>query len=555
MSDRKRQLRCAIYTRKSSDEGLEQDFNSLDAQREACEAYVRSQRAEGWTALPDRYDDGGWSGGTLERPALQALLADIEAGNVDIVVVYKIDRLTRSLMDFSKLVEVLDRNEVTFVSVTQAFNTTTSMGRLTLNILLSFAQFEREVTGERIRDKIAASKKKGMWMGGMVPIGYEAKDRTLAIVESEAEVVRTIFRLYLELGNVTLVEEELRHRGITTRRMVAASGRVMGGKPFSRGHIYRVLGNPLYIGRICHKTETYDGQHPAIIDRATWDAVKAQLAANTRGKRSRPNVKEPSLISGLLFDENGNRMVADHAVKSGRRYRYYVARSEDGAENGGAFRISASEIEPVVAGQVIGFLRSTGRLFDELGAGQLSPDRLQVVIAAAANLATNLESGSGPEQRELLADLIERVVVGASSIEIHLKRAALTARLVGDGVASVDRDDPIVVEAPVRIARRGVETKLVIEGDGAAAAGPDPALIKAVARGHVWFDDLVTGRATSIAEIAEREGMTGRYVARLLDLAFLPPALVEDIVAGRQPVEMTAETLSRSERPLLWAST
>jgi DNA invertase Pin-like site-specific DNA recombinase len=543
MSGGKKELRCAIYTRKSSDEGLEQDFNSLDAQREACEAYVRSQRAEGWTASPDRYDDGGWSGGTLERPALQSLIGDIEAGKIDIVVVYKIDRLTRSLMDFSKLVEVLDRNDVTFVSVTQQFNTTTSMGRLTLNILLSFAQFEREVTGERIRDKIGASKKKGMWMGGFVPIGYEATDRTLAIVESEAETVRTIFRLYLELGTVTLVEEELRRSGIMTKRYVAASGRTTGGKPFSRGHIYKLLGNPLYVGEISHKGTTYPGQHPAIIDRDIWDAAQAQLAANTRGNRSRANLKEASLLSGFLFDEAGCRMVADHAVKNGRRYRYYVAKAEDGA-----FRISASEIEPVVIRQVKEFLGSTGRLFDELGTANMAPDRLQVAIAAAANLATELESGSGPAQRELLASLVERVVVGTSSIEVHLKRHALAARLG----AEARHGDPIVIETPVRIARRGVETRLVIEGGAAAAREPDPALVKAVARGHAWFEDLVSGRAKSIADIAEREGVTGRYVARLLDLAFLPPTLVEDIVAGRQPVEMTAETLSRAERPLVW---
>jgi DNA invertase Pin-like site-specific DNA recombinase len=305
MSDRKKELRCAIYTRKSSDEGLEQDFNSLDAQREACEAYVKSQRAEGWTALPDRYDDGGWSGGTLERPALRSLIADIEAGKIDIVVVYKIDRLTRSLMDFSKLVEVLDRNEVTFVSVTQQFNTTTSMGRLTLNILLSFAQFEREVTGERIRDKIGASKKKGMWMGGYVPIGYEAKDRSLVIVESEAETVRTIFRLYLELGTVTLVEEALRQRGIMTKRHVAASGRTTGGKPLNRGHLYKLLGNPLYVGEISHKGTTWPGQHPAIIDRETWEAVQAQLAAKTPGK-------------SVAGESEGGEPALENSVRRGR---------------------------------------------------------------------------------------------------------------------------------------------------------------------------------------------------------------------------------------------
>ena len=293
MADRKKTLRCAVYTRKSSEEGLEQDFNSLHAQREACEAYVASQKSEGWALLRDHYDDGGFSGGTLERPALQQLLADIEDGRVDVIVVYKIDRLSRSLMDFAKLVEVFDRKGVTFVSVTQAFNTTTSMGRLTLNILLSFAQFEREVTGERIRDKIAASKKKGLWMGGFVPFGYNANERTLAINESEAAIVRSLFDLYLEHGTVPTLEAEAARRGYATRRRDVASGKSMGGRPFSRGHLYKILTNPLYIGIIEHKGVHHRGQHPALIDSATWDAVHERLRANTQGgKRIRGNVKE-----------------------------------------------------------------------------------------------------------------------------------------------------------------------------------------------------------------------------------------------------------------------
>ena len=270
-----RSLRCAIYTRKSSEEGLEQDFNSLHAQREACEAYIASQKQEGWKPLPDAYDDGGFSGGSMERPALQALLADIGAGRVDVVVVYKVDRLTRSLTDFAKIVEVFDAHGVSFVSVTQQFNTTSSMGRLTLNVLLSFAQFEREVTGERIRDKIAASKKKGLWMGGFVPIGYVAKDRTLVVNEAEAAKVREIFRLYLEHRCVRRVQAELDRLKVTTSRYVAKTGKVSGGVPFSRGHLYRILSNPIYVGEIGHKEARYPGQHPAIIDRETWDSVQA----------------------------------------------------------------------------------------------------------------------------------------------------------------------------------------------------------------------------------------------------------------------------------------
>ena len=297
--------RCAVYTRKSSEDGLDQAFNSLDAQREACEAYIKSQGGEGWRLVRTGYDDGGISGGTMERPALQQLLSDIRARKVDTIVVYKVDRLTRSLADFAKIVEVLDAHKVSFVSVTQAFNTTTSMGRLTLNMLLSFAQFEREVTGERIRDKIAASKKKGMWMGGNVPLGYDARDRSLVINKAEAETVRAVFRLYLERDSVRAVKAETDRLGLTTKIHTSQSRRAYGGSPLSRGHIYKLLANPLYAGRIAHKGKTYEGQHAPIIDHETWEAVKAKLAANAI--REGTNAAEPSLLAGMIYDERGNR--------------------------------------------------------------------------------------------------------------------------------------------------------------------------------------------------------------------------------------------------------
>jgi DNA invertase Pin-like site-specific DNA recombinase len=277
MRETHQSLRCAIYTRKSSEEGLEQDFNSLHAQREACEAYVKSQKHEGWMALPTVYDDGGFSGGSMERPALRQLLDDIRGKRVDVVVVYKVDRLTRSLADFAKIVEVFDASGVSFVSVTQAFNTTSSMGHLTLNVLLSFAQFEREVTGERIRDKIAASKKKGMWMGGFVPFGYRAHERTLVIENDEAETIQVIFERYLQLGSVAKLELELRRRKLQTRAFTSASNKAWGNRPFSRGHLYKILSNPVYAGKIAHKGEVYAGLHQAIIDQSTWDAVQTQL--------------------------------------------------------------------------------------------------------------------------------------------------------------------------------------------------------------------------------------------------------------------------------------
>src|SRR5271167_1649255 len=320
-----KRLRCAIYTRKSSDEGLEQAFNSLDAQREACAAFILSQKHEGWTVLPTLFDDGGYSGGTMERPALQRLLADIEAGQIDVIVVYKVDRLTRALSDFAKLVEIFDRRGVSFVSITQQFNTTTSMGRLTLNVLLSFAQFEREVIGERVRDKIAASKKKGMWMGGMPPLGYDVKDRKLVVNDAEAETVVGIYRRYLALKSVLALKEALEDGGVRSKQRVRPDGTDYGGQKFSRGALYLMLQNRIYRGETTHKGKSYPGEHPAIIDQPLWDEVQAVLAKNRIERTSGARAKHPSLLAGLLFDEKGERLTPTHAVKKGTRYRYYVS--------------------------------------------------------------------------------------------------------------------------------------------------------------------------------------------------------------------------------------
>src|SRR5215204_3199730 len=345
-----RKLRCAVYTRKSSEEGLEQEFNSLDAQRESCEAYIVSQRAEGWVLVHDRYDDGGVSGATLERPALKRLLADIENGLVDVVVVYKIDRLSRSLMDFAKLVDVFDANEVTFVSVTHSFNTTTSMGRLTLNMLLSFAQFEREVTGERIRDKLAASKRRGIWIGGIVPLGYEVRERKLLIREDEAQTVRLIFERYLALGSLPALQRELRERGIVTRRRTLSSGRTIGSVPLTNGPLAHILRNRVYLGELNHKGASYPGEHAAIVARAVFDAVQEKLTANRNGAKVR-RAASSALLIGRIFDDRGHQMTPSTAKKGSLRYRYYVSsmlaqgrRSEAGT----IARVSAPEIEAVV---------------------------------------------------------------------------------------------------------------------------------------------------------------------------------------------------------------
>jgi site-specific DNA recombinase len=533
--------RCATYTRKSSEEGLEQDFNSLDAQREACEAYIRSQAGEGWTPIRARYDDGGYSGGTLDRPALERLLADLQAGQVDTVVVYKVDRLTRSLADFAKIVEVFDANGVSFVSVTQQFNTTTSMGRLTLNMLLSFAQFEREVTGERIRDKIAASKRKGLWMGGHVPLGYEPEGRTLRIHEAEAKTVRTVFRLYLELGSVRRVKEEADRRGLTTKRRPGAGGRMRGGRPLSRGHLYHLLKNPLYVGRIPHKGEAYEGNHPPILDLETWETVQAQLAAHTRERSSSAHGSEPSPLRGKLFDEAGAPLTPSHAVKSGRRYRYYVSRepgtgSHRGAANGRAqrWRLPAPEIERLVGEAVTALLADRAALTRRTREAEIPAERMSDLLHA-------VRAWSGAP-----LDLVRRVELGPEEIALSVD----LSRFLGERPAEVCH------VIPARIQRRGVEMRWVV-GDaqeGLGAPRPDPALIKAVVRAHRWFDDLVSGRARSLRDIAKGEGVTHRYVGHLMPLAFLAPDIVAAIFAGTQPVDLTTETLTkRIDLPLDWA--
>jgi DNA invertase Pin-like site-specific DNA recombinase len=343
-------LRCAIYTRVSTEHGLEQEFNSLDAQREASEAYIKSQAHEGWRLLPGRYDDGGFSGGSLERPAVKLLLDEVRARKVDVIVVYKVDRLTRSLADFAKLVELFDEHGVSFVSVTQAFNTTTSMGRLTLNVLLSFAQFEREVTGERIRDKIAASKQKGIWMGGTVPLGYRVESRKLLIVEEEAETVRLIFSRYLELGSLPALQNDLRERGLITRRRPLSSGKIRGGVPFTTGPLHQLLTNRIYLGEINHRNRSWPGEHLPIVERELFDAAQDKLAANRNSHHERLNPSD-ALLAGRIFDDRGNRMTPSHAKKGPARYRYYVslALAKGRKEEAGTVkRAAAADIDQLV---------------------------------------------------------------------------------------------------------------------------------------------------------------------------------------------------------------
>lgn len=542
--DRKH-VRCAIYTRKSSEEGLEQEFNSLHAQREACEAFVASQRHEGWKALPDLYDDGGFSGGTMERPGLRKLLGDIDAGKVHVVVVYKVDRLTRSLADFAKIVEAFDAKGVSFVSVTQQFNTTTSMGRLTLNVLLSFAQFEREVTGERIRDKIAASKKKGMWMGGNLPLGYDTRDRKLIVNSDEAETVRHIFVRYLELGSVPALKSELDAGSIRSKGRISKTGNVSGGKSFSRGALYKVLSNRIYLGEIVHKDKSYPGEHAAIVDPELWMRVQALLNDNTVERRAGTNAKDPSLLTGLVFDDAGNPLTPSHANKQGVRYRYYVRGRVGGAP---AIRLPGREIEELVVGQLTSLLKDPTRLFDALPESVGDVAERRGLLERAKEVATSLGTDDHAARKRIVHDIVSRIEVGRESIELSIDRLGLADLLSVDAVMSEEEKRPYRISCPYKIKRRGVETRLILSNDRMERpARPDPALIRAVAKAFVWNKLLMIGEAESIRHLARNNGCTEAYVRRLLPLAFLTPKLVEAILQGQQPKDLTLQKLTRLE--------
>jgi len=552
----RRRLRCAVYTRKSTEEGLEQDFNSLDAQREACAAYIKSQVGEGWGCLKTRYDDGGSSGATMDRQALTRLLTDIASAKIDVVVVYKVDRLTRALADFAKMVDIFDANGVSFVSVTQQFNTTSSMGRLTLNVLLSFAQFEREVTAERIRDKIAASKKKGMWTGGVVPLGYDVVERKLVPNVAEAETVQTLFRLYLELRTVKKLVEEAARLGLVTKRRKCAGGRRMGGQAFTRGHLYQLLTNPIYVGEVRHKGSTHPGQHDAIVDRGTFEAARRLLNANAAKRRSTTNAKTPSLLSGLVFDETCDRLCPTHATKKGRRYRYYISKRlmhrTDSKVRG--WRLPAKELDRLVVQQVCDFLRDELRLIDALEMTDSAPEQLRVVLRRAAAIGADLEDSPDDARCQVLHQILHRVTLHPGSIHIKLRRSGLESAVLGRSPGGPDQPQELIdLTAPIFLKRRGVETKLIMHRGQERAAEPDPELIALIVRAHRWVGQLIRGEIQSARAIAWRDEYHPSEVSRALQLAFLAPDIVEAIVAGRQPVELTPRRLMRiGDVPLEW---
>jgi site-specific DNA recombinase len=501
-------VRCAIYTRVSTDQGLEQDFNSLDAQYDACQAYIRSQAHAGWTLVRAKYDDGGFSGGNTERPALQRLLDDVRADKVQIIVVYKVDRLTRSLADFAKLVELFDAHNVSFVSVTQQFNTTTSMGRLTLNVLLSFAQFEREVTSERIRDKIAASKRKGLWVGGKVPLGYAVKDKRIVVVEKDAVLVRSIFQLYVELGSLNLLMKELRKRGILTKVQRQNSGETVGGIPFTRGPLSYLLRNRFFVGEIVYKGEVLPGPQPPILDRALFDAVQAKLAEQHSQVQTR--MRSEALLVGKIYDDRGHRMSPSHSCKTGVRYRYYLSLPLlDGRpeEAGSICRVPAAEIERVVADAV----RQELGIDPELAARDLIEGHVTRVEVHTAKISVELrEAGAEPK-----------------TIQIPWRKPPFKRRRELLAPASGKRQDPRPIRADAR-AR----------------------LVAGLSRGRRWLDEMLSGSVKSIEEIANREGCSPRKVNMRLSLAFLAPEIVKAAIDGRLPRGVGISRLS--DLPASW---
>jgi DNA invertase Pin-like site-specific DNA recombinase len=492
------------------------------------------------------------------------MLADIDARKVDTVVVYKVDRLTRSLADFAKIIERFDASKVSFVSVTQQFNTTTSMGRLTLNVLLSFAQFEREVTGERIRDKIAASKRKGMWMGGRVPVGYDVNDHKLIVHTVEADQVRKIFQLYLKLGCVAKLKVRLDQDGVKSKKRLSASGMKSGGMPYSRGALYTLLQNRIYLGKIPHRDATYAGEHDAIIPQQLWDKVQDRLSANNKVRRNGGNAKSPSLLVGLLYDDQGNRFTPSHAVKRGKRYRYYVSQAaiHHRATASGPTRIPADEIEGLVCRRIQSLLSSPEQLLQSIGVESDGAATSKLLITAGKQFAKTWQAKSPPEHREFLSDVIARMVVHEATLEIAMIHPALREALLGDKSGIGKQECPVENRAKglfklmidARVKRCGGEVRLLVPSDSAteAPARPVSSLIKSVARAHPWPEKIIRGELTGLRSIAQLTGLDEHYAGRILNCSFLAPDIVEAILDGRQPVDLTVQKLLNG-LPLSWA--
>jgi len=523
-------VRCAIYTRVSTDQGLDQEFNSLDAQYDASSAYIKSQAHAGWTLIKARYDDGGYSGGSTDRPDLQRLLDDIRARKIDVIVVYKVDRLTRSLADFAKLVELFDAHGVSFVSVTQQFNTTTSMGRLTLNVLLSFAQFEREVTSERIRDKIAASKRKGLWVGGPLPLGYDMKDGKIVVVESEADQVRLIFRRYLELSGVNGLVRDLRERNMRTKTRLLATGGTRGGVPFERGTLFYLLRNRFYIGEVSYKGEILPGEQSPIMERALFDAVQQKLTDQWTTKTNIRNAGD-HLLTGLLFDDAGHRMAPTHATKAGIRYRYYVSLpclhgEAKTAKVGSVTRVPAADVEEIVVKSLNEYFRSqSGMQLSAITGHRAIAELIGRIDVHTDRLAVRLRSRENPGTIEL-ADDIERTDDHLLSIPWQKPPSKRFREILLPHGSSRNEIRP---ERPERRLR----------------------LVSAIARGRGWLHEMISGSVTDVEQIALRERCTTRHVNMTISLAFLAPKLVRAAVEGRLPRGVNVERLR--DAPAEWS--
>ena len=539
-------VRCAIYTRKSSEEGLEQDFNSLDAQFEACAAYIKSQASEGWLLGKERYDDGGISGGTLARPGLSRLLEDIGAGRIDIVVVYKVDRLTRSLLDFAKLVEAFDKAGTSFVSITQSFNTTTSMGRLTLNMLLSFAQFEREVTAERIRDKIAQSKARGMWMGGTPPIGYRPEGRSLAIVEQHASLVRDVFERYIRLGNLRLLHKELQTRGIVKPYRTTAAGRGYGGAPFNRSELYRLLANRVYVGDIVHRDKAWPGLHQPILIRDTFDRAQELLSRHVKGDRSPRDAEQQSLLASRVVDDLGEPLLATHASKKTaagkRRYRYYVTRGLLQG-NGPGMRIPALELEHLVVARLAEMLANPLGVLEHHAATDAAATERAILRGQA--LAAQLHGSRVERQRTVIRGLVGSVVVGHDKVLIKVDWPAL-CDLLGFKVHATD-EDVLTLETAAKLTRSGLAIRMIDTDGRLLRPTVDMTLVRLIAKARGWWQRLQQERGLTVSGLAECEDVTKSYVTRILRLAFLSPEIVKAIMTGKQPAWMDGGSLCNRE--------
>ncbi|MBU0556457.1 MAG: recombinase family protein [Alphaproteobacteria bacterium] len=532
-------VRCAVYTRKSSEEGLEQAFNSLDAQREACEAYIVSQRHEGWTLVKTAYDDGGYSGGSMDRPALGRLMADVEAGKIDVIVVYKVDRLTRALSDFARIVEILDARDASFVSVTQAFNTTSSMGRLTLNVLLSFAQFEREVTGERIRDKIAASKKKGMWMGGNPPLGYDVKDRALVINETEASQVRHIMTRYVALGSIPALVEELLADGYRTKQL---HGR--GGIAFSRGALSHLLGNAIYRGKVVHKGTVYDGQHQAIIGEALWDAVQRQLTEG-RNDPSPQRAPKRSLLVGILRDGDGRKMAPTHTAKAGKRYRYYVTHPSALIGTGDKpWRVSATEVERIVIDRLRSWLVDRRAIMDLVG-----PADAVKALNKAAQASTDLDKVVG--RAALITTLLSRIDIAEDGITLTIDREGIRTML---RLEQLSHDHPLQLASRATRIRQGKDVRMVVSDAQDCSIGViNQPLVALIAEARELHQALLRSPDHSVASLADALGKCRKRSAQLLRISTLAPDIVAQCIDGTQPVSLTTKQLLNADLPISWS--